>query len=1717
MIKLSILRRKLQVSSKKYFAVSLVAAIFLVLSSSYALNGRSMSVIGKRFMSMWTWMGGATTAYETGAYGTQGSAAATPPMPGSRESACTWTDSSGNKWFFGGYSISGSNYFNDLWKYNPATNEWSWISGSSYPNGNASYGVQGVTSATNVPGARRDCVSWVDSNGIFWMFGGGVGTGTVRNDLWKFDPSSNLWTWMTGSSAYNVIGTYGTQGVAAAANTPGARYNAMTWVDTSGNLWLSGGAISSNYYNDLWKYNIATNQWTWVNGGNTAPQYTVYGTKGSTAFTPPIPGARLGVSTWIDASGNQWMFGGQSSSSNQYYNDLWKYNPSMNQWTWMGGSNQTNAGGVSGTKGTPSASNNPYHRAYATTWVDSGGKFWMFGGMFNGPTYHNSLWKYDPSTNQWTWVSGSVDGTWNPSGVYGTKGVAAAANVPGGRYGSTGWLDGTKLWLFGGSGTLPYADLWMYDTSTDRWTWMSGSSIWDGYGVFGARGSSALTSQLPSSRYGATIWIDSSGNQWIFGGNGTAGVTNELWKYNPTTDVWTWVSGVTTSGDAGVYGTKGVAAASNRPMARLSAAGWVDASNNLWLFGGSGGGGYLNDLWKFDTSTSQWTWIGGVNGINTVGVYGTKGTPSTSNYPGARQAINIQKDSSGNVWFFGGYGYGAGLSGYLNDLWKFNPGTLEWTWISGSSNAGSAGVWGTKGIPSTANYPSGRTEPAGWIDNLDNLWYFGGGVSSGAINDMWKYNPGTGEWTWVAGSNVVGAGPTQGTKGTPAAANTPRAKYAAPHGKDSSGNFWLYGGRDNTGTYYSDLFKFDPSTGQWTWMSGQIAGGATVVYGTKGVPSTANTIGGRGYMRGVIDSSDNFWIFGGYDTTNSYADLWRYKLSSDEWTWVAGSNLPKFVGVYGTVGTSTGVAPYPGSRNLAAGWLDASGNFWMFGGYGNASTVVSRGEMNDLWKYDKTLGEWTWMGGTAEVGKAAVYGTKGVADASNVPGARFGMAFWKDSSGSMWLHGGISGTNYYNDLWKYDLGTNQWTWVSGTNLSNQLGTYGTKGVSSTANTPGGRRGQGMWLDLAGNVWMYGGYGYANTGGSNYLNDLWKYNPSTDEWTWVSGSNLTNVVGVYGTVGSTASVPPMPGGRHSGITWRDSAGKFWLYGGMGSFTANFLGGGFLADLWMYDPATNLWMWASGTAVLGDNAVYGTKGTPSTANTPGSRSGAVAWLDASDNLWLFGGTNGTRWSDLWKYNSSTTEWTWVSGPNTGNAAGAYGTKGTPSTSNIPGARYNLMGWSNNTNTFWLFAGNASSGNFNDLWKFNVGTNEWTWVTGSNVLGEVGTYGAQGSPLPVTPSPVGRSSPASCTTSDGTMWLFGGNSDYGYLNDLWKYNSTTGVWTWMSGSNIAGAAGTYGTKGTAAAANVPGARYASVCWGDNSGNLWLFGGYGGGSYNDLWKYDPSIGQWTWMSGLNGTGGAATYGTKGVAAAANVPGARYKVTPLKDSSGNLWLFGGYNSSYWNDLWKYDIATNQWTWMSGSNTSGAAASYGTQGVANAANIPGARSSSIGVVDSSGNFWFFGGMTGSYNNDLWKYDVTSGLWTWVSGANTVNSVGVTGTLGIASTANMPRSRHDGAGWIDSNDNLWFTGGNCSLGAMNDLWKYSIATNQWTWMSGAAASGAIGGTYGTLGRPAIANTPGGHQSQAYWKDNNGNFWMFTGAGIGTAGAGDMTDMWRYRVK
>jgi N-acetylneuraminic acid mutarotase len=434
-----------------------------------------------------------------------------------------------------------------------------------------------------------------------------------------------------------------------------------------------------------------------------------------------------------------------------------------------------------------------------------------------------------------------------------------------------------------------------------------------------------------------------------------------------------------------------------------------------------------------------------------------------------------------------------------------------------------------------------------------------------------------------------------------------------------------------------------------------------------------------------------------------------------------------------------------------------------------------------------------------------------------------------------------------------------WVWSGGSNTPVTAGVYGTQGVASASNVPGARGGAASWLDANGVLWLFGGDGYDAFGMHGiHLNDLWSFNPKTRLWTWIGGSTRQGAAGVYGTQGTPAA-GNTPGARQFASSWITPSGDLWLFGGSGLDSIGTPGE--LNDLWKFSPSTGLWTWITGSKSNGAAGTYGTKGIGAAGNSPGGRDSAVTWVDSSGNLWLFGGEGITSpglngdLNDLWKFDTSTLEWTWVAGSSTGNQDGIYGTMGTAAVGNAPGSRYGASAWLDHQGRFWLFGGNGLDSSaaanlmtpnvLNDTWMFDPSISLWTWVAGSNTSQAIGNYVAGGMR---GGSPGARQSAAAWIDPSGVAWIFGGIGRdsvgaTGGLNDLWKLENPNTGWIWVSGSKTANATDNYGTEGTRAVANSPGARSAVVAWSDGSGNLWLYGGFGvvttPSYYSDIWAF--------------------------------------------------------------------------------------------------------------------------------------------------------------------------------------------------------------------------------------------------------------------------------------
>lgn len=233
-------------------------------------------------------------------------------------------------YFFGGRRNGTSNFVDDLFYFDG--HQFQYL-----------YGSEGLADMPEIydlgekavhPGSIEKAAFNFDvSSGHLFVFGGKQyyrdGSTALSNTLWSYDGLN--WIWEKGDSLASSLPTYGTQGVSAMANNPGAREEAVLWEDGNGLLWLFGGFGLDvdgdyGYLNDLWSYDY-TNR-TWVSGSKQANDLGSYGAKGQSS--PNIyPGGRRSMEVWVDAD---FSFSGDGTI--ELSGDLFNYGENAWQGDW---------------------------------------------------------------------------------------------------------------------------------------------------------------------------------------------------------------------------------------------------------------------------------------------------------------------------------------------------------------------------------------------------------------------------------------------------------------------------------------------------------------------------------------------------------------------------------------------------------------------------------------------------------------------------------------------------------------------------------------------------------------------------------------------------------------------------------------------------------------------------------------------------------------------------------------------------------------------------------------------------------------------------------------------------------------------------------------------------------------------------------------------------------------------------------------------------------------------------------------------------------------------------------------------------------------------------------------------------------------------------------------------------------------------------------------
>jgi hypothetical protein len=772
---------------------------------------------------------------------------------------------------------------------------------------------------------------------------------------------------------------------------------------------------------------------------------------------------------------------------------------------------------------------------------------------------------------------------------------------------------------------------------------------------------------------------------------------------------------------------------------------------------------------------------------------------------------------------------------------------------------------------SPKNHPGTGTRKQMVWKSQDNIYLYGNDnlQFNNGNSSFWVYNTIIKQWKCIQQNGID---VNFGTKGVFNSSNTPGKRSQSITFVDNQGNLYLLGGNNlgysQPAAPLTDLWKFDITLQQWAWIGGNNnSNGNEGNYGPIGVESNLFSPSSRRFVNPVLSPDGMIYIYGGeYHNSNRY-DLWKYNPNNNSWTLLyKPSNNTQNIG---TVGVED-INNKPGVLIGYTSWYNDN-SLYFFGGSSTTSTCTECVQKK-IWKFNLLTNLWSCIKNPNTID--AIYGIQNSSNIDNTPPSLIYMSNAIVLNQEAYFFGGdeLGGNTttelnrgHHNSLWKYNLQTNQWTWLKGKQLTKHPGFYGKKGVERSENLPSSRLNSFLWIE-GNNIKMLGGSVY-NT--KSYSQEFWNFNISTNNFTWIDGitsmyqhnnqnsqyyfENL-NTPSVYNLVGP------------SKLKWGEKGEKLWFFSTLNN--QPFLGNSYLGGMFEYDIATsNCYKIKEFSSTPYNYGIYGQINVTDALNIPPYRENACLW-ETETKLYLMGGfgVNGNNYTynDFWSFDKNTKNWTWINGSkNNDTPLSFYSNIGEVDPSNYPKSRRNAQTWVDADGNLWLFSGINDEGyRMNDFWKFDVNQNVWILMGGTqnNITTNSSIFFTDTYPPFVYDA---------ATWSKGNdLFFYGGNGlgktgatlYTGLLSDIWKYSITNNTWTKVIGNRQLDSNGNYGIKEYGFISNMPGSRKFYVNWSDNYGNLWLYGGYGKGTSGnaisrlfDLWKYDVSLNLWIWMDGLD------------------------------------------------------------------------------------------------------------------------------------------------------------------------------------------------------------------------------------------------------------------------
>jgi len=329
---------------------------------------------------------------------------------------------------------------------------------------------------------------------------------------------------------------------------------------------------------------------------------------------------------------------------------------------------------------------------------------------FPTPTFESEVWAYDIACDSWKQL-----------GLGGGTG-------PGGRVRHMTAYDSTRhqMVVFGGrfragsSGNYTlYNDLWAFDLASETWSNVP-----------------LAAATAPSARVNGAFVYDPTGDRLLlFGGNAsTSGAfyqsLADVWEYSYATQTWSQLSPTGQS-----------------PASRLfTGALWDDSRQWLVVFGGADETAfnqdvqYFGDLWGLDFSSGSPAWAE----LDAASTFAPKG----------RFWGGLVRDEVNDRYvMFGGHDNGAIAPdvGNSNDLWTFDPNSLEW-FMHTEGDTWNAPALGFCLFPADftivdTDLPERRNAHV-FVGGNGRAYATGGKTDCGVVDDLWELDYSQTAPTW---------------------------------------------------------------------------------------------------------------------------------------------------------------------------------------------------------------------------------------------------------------------------------------------------------------------------------------------------------------------------------------------------------------------------------------------------------------------------------------------------------------------------------------------------------------------------------------------------------------------------------------------------------------------------------------------------------------------------------------------------------------------------------------------------------------------------------------------------------------------------------------------------------------------------------------------------------------------------------------------------------